>query len=98
MPLIAQTLTYANMFRKQFNLETNETWIEMANNILLLRENGVTLEFSAMNGSTMVKQADVVLDTYPLEYTNNYTTTDSLNDLDYVSIKPSLEIFKNCAY
>lgn len=86
MPLIAETLTYANMFREQFKLETNETWTEMANNILLLRENGVTLEFSTMNGSTMVKQADVVLDTYPLGYTNNYTTTNSLNDLDYVSI------------
>lgn len=82
------------MFRKQFNLETNGTWAEMANNILLLRENGVTLEFSTMNGSTMVKQADVVLDTYPLGYTNNYTTANSLNDLDYVSIIFTLETLR----
>lgn len=85
MPLIAETLTYATTFREQSGLEANETWIEMADNVLLIRENGVTLEFSTMNGSALVKQADVVLDTYPLGYTNNYTTENSLNDLDYVS-------------
>lgn len=57
----------------------------MAANVLILRENGVTLEFTTMNGSAVVKQADVVLDTYPLGYTANYTTQESLNDLDYVS-------------
>jgi hypothetical protein len=38
-----------------------------------------------MNGSAVVKQADVILNTFPLSYTTNYTTHDSLNDLDYVS-------------
>lgn len=85
MPLIAQTLTYANSFRKQFGIETNETWTEMAENILLLRESDITLEFTTMNGSTVVKQADVVLNTYPLDYSSNYTAQNSLNDLDYVS-------------
>lgn len=85
MPLIAETLTYANAFREQFGLETNETWIEMADNVLLSRKKGVTLEFTTMNGSALAKQADVVLDTYPLGYTNNYTTENSLNDLNYVS-------------
>lgn len=58
----------------------------MAANVLVIRENGVTLEFTTMNGSAVVKQADVVLDTYPLAYTANYTEQDSLNDLDYVSV------------
>lgn len=86
MPLIAQTLKNSNAFRQQFGLEENSTWSEMADNVLVLREDGVTLEFTTMNGSTVVKQADVVLNTYPLDYTSNYTTQDSLNDLDYVSV------------
>lgn len=85
MPLIAQTLTNANKFRQQFGLAENTTWDEMAQNVLVIRENGVTLEFTTMNGSAVVKQADVVLNTYPLDYTANYSTQDSLNDLDYVS-------------
>ncbi|KAJ5537753.1 hypothetical protein N7494_007232 [Penicillium frequentans] len=89
MPLIAKTLTNANAFRQQFGLEENSTWDDMANNVLVIRENGVTLEFTTMNGSAVVKQADVVLNTYPLDYTSNYTTQDSLNDLDYYAAKQS---------
>jgi Glycosyl hydrolase family 65 central catalytic domain. len=73
MPLIAETLRQANVFRQQFGLEENATWDEMADNILVLRENEVTLEFTTMNGSAVVKQADVVMVTYPLGYTANYT-------------------------
>ena len=90
MPLIAQTLSYANKYRQEFGLAENATWDDMSKNVLVIRENGVTLEFTTMNGSAVVKQADVVLNTYPLDYTTNYTTQDSLNDLDYVrTIKPS---------
>jgi trehalose/maltose hydrolase-like predicted phosphorylase len=85
MPLIAETLRYANSFRQQFGLEENSTWDEMADDVLVLRENDVTLEFTTMNGSAVVKQADVVMVTYPLGYTANYTSKNSLNDLDYVS-------------
>lgn len=86
MPLIGETLMYANDFRKQFGLEENKTWAEKAENVLVIRDNDVTLEFTTMNGSAVVKQADVILVTYPLTYTNNYTSQDALNDLDYVSI------------
>lgn len=86
MPLVAQTLNYANAFRKQFGREVNQTWSEMADNVLVIQENGVTLEFTTMNGTAEVKQADVVLDTFPLGYTDNYTRQNSLNDLDYVGI------------
>lgn len=58
----------------------------MASNSLVLRENGVTLEFTTMNGSAVVKQADVIMVTYPLSYTTNYSSQDALNDLDYVSL------------
>ncbi|KAJ5633199.1 hypothetical protein N7490_009538 [Penicillium lividum] len=89
MPLIANTLKNANSFRQQFGLEENSTWDEIADSVLIIRENGVTLEFTTMNGSAVVKQADVVLNTYPLDYTSNYTTQDSLNDLDYYAAKQS---------
>ncbi|PWY85023.1 hypothetical protein BO70DRAFT_361401 [Aspergillus heteromorphus CBS 117.55] len=90
MPLIAETLQNANNFRQQFGLETNETWDEIADNVLILRENGVTLEYTTMNGSTVVKQADVVLDTFPLVFeSDNYTSVDSLTDLDYYANKQS---------
>ncbi|KAJ6012559.1 hypothetical protein N7522_002914 [Penicillium canescens] len=85
MPLVAETLSYANAFRQQLGIETNSTWDEMAANVLVLRENGVTLEFTTMNGSAVVKQADVILDTYPLDY----ATQDPLNDLDYYANKQS---------
>jgi trehalose/maltose hydrolase-like predicted phosphorylase len=85
MPLIAETLRNTNSFRQQFGLEENSTWDQMAENVLVIRENGVTLEFTTMNGSAVVKQADVVLNTYPLDYTSNYTTQEALDDLDYVS-------------
>ena len=39
-----------------------------------------------MNGSVVVKQADVVLIAFPLGYNDNYTDQDGLNDLDYVGI------------
>lgn len=85
MPLISETLSYANSFRKLFGLEQNETWTEISENVLLIREDGVTLEYTTMNGTAVVKQADIVLVTYPLVYDNNYTAQHALNDLDYVS-------------
>lgn len=39
-----------------------------------------------MNNNIQVKQADVVLLAYPLDYSqSNYTAVDKLMDLDYVS-------------
>jgi trehalose/maltose hydrolase-like predicted phosphorylase len=86
MPLIAQTLIYANAFREQFGMNQNSTWNDMAASILIIRENDVTLEYTTMNNSVAVKQADVVLNTFPLDYTQNYPSSAALNDLDYVRI------------
>jgi hypothetical protein len=86
MAVISETLLYANAFRKMFGLEVNTTWTEMAQNVLVPRdpESGITMEYTTMNGSTQVKQADIVLNTFPLRYTDNYTPEDSQRDLDYV--------------
>jgi trehalose/maltose hydrolase-like predicted phosphorylase len=92
MPLIANTLTNANLFRSMFNQSQNATWETQAQNIFIGRNAnaGITLEYTGMNGSVSVKQADVVLDTFPLSYTmNGYTANKSLNDLDYYASKQS---------
>lgn len=46
----------------------------------------ITLEFQTMDNNVNVKQADVILLAYPLDYDqNDYTAADKLLDLDYVS-------------
>ncbi|KAL3479653.1 glycosyl hydrolase family 65 central catalytic domain-containing protein [Aspergillus californicus] len=90
MSLISETLEYANTFRQQFGHEQNETWTEISDNTLVLRENGVTLEYTTMNGTAAVKQADVVLITYPLVY-DNYTAETALTDLDYYANRQSAD-------
>ncbi|KAL8698423.1 MAG: hypothetical protein Q9201_006581 [Fulgogasparrea decipioides] len=92
MPLIADTLMYANMFREFFGISPNATFEEQAANIFISRnaEAGIINEYSAMNGSISVKQADVVLDIFPLNYQNNYTSTDRFSDLTYYAGKQSL--------
>ena len=92
MPLIADTLRYANTFRSLFGLPENSTFEEQAANIFISRNGnaGIIEEYTGMNGSISVKQADVVLDIFPLNYQDNYTTTDRLNDLTYYAGKQSL--------
>ncbi|OAG41171.1 hypothetical protein AYO21_04551 [Fonsecaea monophora] len=94
MALISTHLNYANQFRSMFNSTPNETWTTMAQNVLIGRDQDadVTLEYTGMNGTTVVKQADVILNTYPLSFTGqNYTSEDSLNDLDYYAALQSVD-------
>ncbi|KAL9604337.1 MAG: hypothetical protein Q9219_000525 [cf. Caloplaca sp. 3 TL-2023] len=92
MPLIADTLKYANMFRGLFGIPPNSTFDEQAENIFISRnaDAGIIDEYTGMNGSISVKQADVVLNIFPLNYQNQYTTTDRFNDLTYYAGKQSL--------
>ncbi|KAL8682840.1 MAG: hypothetical protein Q9186_001169 [Xanthomendoza sp. 1 TL-2023] len=92
MPLIADTLKYANMFRRLFGISPNSTFDEQAENIFISRNPavGIINEYSGMNGSISVKQADVVLNIFPLNYQDEYTATDRFNDLTYYAGKQSL--------
>ncbi|KAL9010129.1 MAG: hypothetical protein Q9173_004907 [Seirophora scorigena] len=92
MPLIADTLMFANMFRGLFGVASNSTWDEQAENIFIERnaEVGIIEEYTGMNGSIEVKQADVVLNIFPLNYQNQYTATDRFNDLTFYAGKQSL--------
>jgi trehalose/maltose hydrolase-like predicted phosphorylase len=81
----SKILTTANYFRELYGQGANETWTQMANNVQIPYDvSGITVEYEGMNNSVPVKQADVVLSTYPFNYRNNYTEQQSLNDLDYV--------------
>ena len=93
MPLIADTLRNANVFRQFLGMEANSTYEDIASNIFIDRNSdaGIINEYTGMNGSISVKQADVVLDTFPLNYQQNYTAQDSLNDLQYYAGKQSLD-------
>ncbi|KAL9001408.1 MAG: hypothetical protein Q9188_005464 [Gyalolechia gomerana] len=92
MPLIADTLMYANMFRGLFGISPNATFDEQAENIFISRnaDAGIIDEYTGMDGSISVKQADVVLNIFPLNYQNQYATTDRFNDLTYYAGKQSL--------
>ncbi|KZF21241.1 carbohydrate-binding module family 32 protein [Xylona heveae TC161] len=87
MALIADTLTNANIMRSFFNEPINQTFADQAINIDLPTDPNANLilEYDGMNGSISVKQADVILIDYPLNYPNNY----SLSDLDYYAAKQS---------
>ena len=92
MALINTTLTRANMFRSMFGMPENATWTQQAQNVVVSRDNSadLTLEYTSMNGSIEVKQADVVLNTYPLDYIgDHYAPKDSLSDLDYYAGRQS---------
>jgi hypothetical protein len=75
-------------FQKLHDMEVNETWVDMANNVNLPRAaSGITEEFEAMQDNVTVKQADVSLLVYPLAWRKNYTLDDKIRDLAYYSQK-----------
>jgi hypothetical protein len=86
----SKILSTANEFRQLYGLEVNTTWANISNNVAIPYDpSGITIEYDGMNNSVPVKQADVVLNTYPLDYTSNYTAKQSLADLAYYSNKQS---------
>ena len=93
MPLIADTLMNANLFREFFGQQSNSTFDDVASNIYIDKnsEVGIINEYTGMNGSISVKQADVVLVTFPLNYQQNYTNDNARADLDYYAGQQSLE-------
>ena len=86
--LIKTHLTDANELRARFGMTPNDTWNEIAQNILIPvdEEAEIILEYDTMNGTINVKQADVVLVDDFLDFPNPY----SLADLDYYAGKQSL--------
>lgn len=87
LPLFQEHLIHANTFRQQLGLDANETWSTVASqiNIPINEDAEIIVEYDGMNGSVVVKQADVTLLDDIANYENNY----SLSDLDYYASKQS---------
>jgi trehalose/maltose hydrolase-like predicted phosphorylase len=87
--LIQRHLIETNEFNAWFGLPQNASWAEKAAKMKLPINDkaGIIVEYTGMNGSVEVKQADVVLVDDLLHYPNPY----SLNNLDYYAGKQSLD-------
>jgi trehalose/maltose hydrolase-like predicted phosphorylase len=87
----AELLRLANNLRFDQGLPINDTWQTQLQEIAFpSAPSNITLEYQTMNNSVAVKQADVVLLTYPLDYGEDYSADDKLLDLDYVSLQRNL--------
>ena len=91
MAMIQWTMHTANFFNHHYGQPENSTWDKQASalEMPLNEEEGITLEYTGMNGSISVKQADVILRTYPLDNHMNYPIENQLADLDYYAAKQS---------
>ena len=87
----ADLLLVLNDLNRNQGKPNNELWRNMSDDIQFPESPvDISLEYQKMNNSVEVKQADVVLLTYPLDYDqNNYTTRNRQLDLDYYSNKQS---------
>ncbi|KAK4703450.1 hypothetical protein P7C70_g2769, partial [Phenoliferia sp. Uapishka_3] len=71
------------------NMSVPSNWSDIASKIVVLSDatSDIILEYDGFNGSTAVKQADVVLLTYPLEYPQSLA--QGVADLDYYAVATS---------
>lgn len=77
---------------KHLDEEINPKWLKVQNNVFIPKSSdNITLEYSGMNSSVSIKQADVVLLTFPLDYSDEpkdeASMTQSKRDLFYYSLK-----------
>lgn len=87
--LIQRHLIETNEFNAWFGRPQNSSWDKKASKMQLPVNDrvGIIVEYTGMNGSVEVKQADVVLVDDLLHYPNPY----SLTNLDYYAAKQSLD-------
>lgn len=87
MALMKTHLATANTFRTMLGQQVNGLAANTSDNMEIPADEAesLILEYSSMNGSISVKQADVVLIDDFLDYPNEY----SLSDLDYYASKQS---------
>ncbi|USP73814.1 carbohydrate-binding module family 32 protein [Curvularia clavata] len=87
--LIQKHFLETNEFNAWFGRSQNASWNEKASKMRLPVNDhaGIVVEYTGMNGSVAVKQADVVLIDDLLHYPNPY----SLSNLDFYAAKQSLD-------
>lgn len=88
---IKTLMKWASDIGNHLNEYVNPKWIDISHNICIPRSySNITLEYSGMNSSVEIKQADVTLMVYPLGYiTDESILSNSIRDLYYYSEKQS---------
>jgi hypothetical protein len=87
---IAQLMSWATQAAQILGETPDPRWMDVADNIYIPQDPSLNLilEYDGMNNSVEVKQADVVLLTYPLEYPN-VTNEQAIQNLRYYAAKQS---------
>ncbi|GAB7347965.1 hypothetical protein MBLNU459_g5470t1 [Dothideomycetes sp. NU459] len=90
---VAKLMELATQYSEQYSLEIGGNWSAIAGNIALpFAPSGLLTEFLGANNTAVIKQDDVDLINYPLDYSSpNYTQADKLESLDYYAIKQSAD-------
>ncbi|KAK9365667.1 glycosyl hydrolase family 65 central catalytic domain-containing protein [Lipomyces kononenkoae] len=90
---ISKLMGWARRAAEIVGQDANPKWVDIEDKIYVPvnREGDLVLEFSNMNGSVEIKQADVVLLDYPLEYDGGGSQQLSLNNLDFYAMAQSAD-------
>ncbi|CAD0058876.1 unnamed protein product [Aureobasidium pullulans] len=82
---------WAQGYSEEFSLDVEANWSSIAGNVALpFAPSGLLTEFRGANNTAVIKQDDVDLINYPLDYSSeNYTREDKLASLDYYAVKQS---------
>ncbi|KAL1305629.1 hypothetical protein AAFC00_007228 [Neodothiora populina] len=90
---IAKIIEITNAYAEQFSIAVNSNLSEIAANVALpFAPSGILTEYLGANNTAVIKQDDVDLINYPLDYTSeNYTQADKLASLDYYAVKQSAD-------
>ncbi|KAK9242481.1 glycosyl hydrolase family 65 central catalytic domain-containing protein [Lipomyces tetrasporus] len=88
---ISKLMGWARRAAEIVGQAADPAWADIENNIYIPvhPDANLVLEFSNMNGSVEIKQADVVLLDYPLEYSSSWQ--QSLNNLDFYAMAQSAD-------
>ncbi|KAK9464675.1 glycosyl hydrolase family 65 central catalytic domain-containing protein [Lipomyces arxii] len=88
---ISKVMSWARRASEVLGLRSDPKWQDIEENIYLPidEDANLMLEFTTMNGSVEIKQADVVLINYPLEFKSSYDL--SVNNLDFYAMAQSAD-------
>lgn len=88
---IQSIMIWANDIAIHLGIEPDPKWIHIADNIHIpISDTNITLEYSGMNSSVEIKQADVILMIYPLGYiTDQSILNNAIKNLYYYSERQS---------
>lgn len=85
---IAKIMEISSEYAAEFSVQVDTNWSTIAANLALpFADSGLLTEFRGANNTAVIKQDDVDLINYPLDYSSeNYTQADKLASLDYVRL------------